>query len=185
MLAGPFDTINALAGGPRRAVGDGPTIPRWPARLSKPARARDHPDRLSDARHDDRGPALPKPSWLAEPEEAVGGVGGVPPRVARPGPARCRAGRAPRAGDGGPSTSSPMASSRGSTSCTASLERLEGIDFRQSAWTIGHSAPTGTRPRLPTVTGPIARKAPVHLAEVRWGARQHPAAAEVHDPGGR
>src|SRR5437588_1607724 len=46
------------------------------------------------------------------------------------------------------------------------LERLEGIDFGKRV-TIGIRADR-YQAVVPTVTGPIARKAPVHLAEVRW-----------------
>src|SRR6267143_810543 len=46
------------------------------------------------------------------------------------------------------------------------LERLEGIDFGKRV-TIGIRADR-YKAEVPTVTGPIARKAPVHLAEVRW-----------------
>src|SRR5260370_7143403 len=51
------------------------------------------------------------------------------------------------------------------------LERLEGIDFGKRV-TIGIRADR-YKAEVPTVTGPIARKAPVHLAEVRW-PRPHP-----------
>jgi 5-methyltetrahydropteroyltriglutamate--homocysteine methyltransferase len=50
------------------------------------------------------------------------------------------------------------------------LERLEGIDFGKRV-TIGIRADR-YKAEVPTVTGPIARRAPVHLDEVRW-ARAH------------
>src|SRR5207247_1352821 len=50
------------------------------------------------------------------------------------------------------------------------LERLEGIDFGKRV-TIGIRADR-YKAEVPTVTGPIARRAPVHVDEVRW-ARAH------------
>src|SRR5689334_15146805 len=50
------------------------------------------------------------------------------------------------------------------------LERLEGIDFGKRV-TIGIRADR-YKAEVPTVTGPVARRAPVHLEEVRW-ARAH------------
>jgi len=50
------------------------------------------------------------------------------------------------------------------------LERLEGIDFGKRV-TIGIRADR-YKAEVPTVTGPIARRAPVHLDDVRW-ARAH------------
>src|SRR5687768_3947966 len=50
------------------------------------------------------------------------------------------------------------------------LERLEGIDFSRRV-TIGIRADR-YKAEVPTVTGPLARRAPVHLDEVRW-ARAH------------
>src|SRR5215467_10313636 len=50
------------------------------------------------------------------------------------------------------------------------LERLEGIDFDKRV-TIGIRADRYTA-EVPTVTGPVARRVPVHLEEVRW-ARAH------------
>src|SRR5213595_1358122 len=46
------------------------------------------------------------------------------------------------------------------------LERLEGIDFGKRV-TIGIRADR-YKAEVPTVTGPITRRAPVHLDEVRW-----------------
>jgi 5-methyltetrahydropteroyltriglutamate--homocysteine methyltransferase len=50
------------------------------------------------------------------------------------------------------------------------LERLEGIDFGKRV-TIGIRADR-YKAEVPTVTGPITRRAPVHLDDVRW-ARAH------------
>ncbi len=50
------------------------------------------------------------------------------------------------------------------------LERLAGIDFGKRV-TIGIRADR-YKAEVPTVTGPVARPAPVHLEEVRW-ARAH------------
>jgi 5-methyltetrahydropteroyltriglutamate--homocysteine methyltransferase len=50
------------------------------------------------------------------------------------------------------------------------LETLEGIDFARRV-TIGIRADR-YKAEVPTVTGPLARRAPVHLDEVRW-ARAH------------
>src|SRR5499433_1794085 len=50
------------------------------------------------------------------------------------------------------------------------LERLAGIDFDKRV-TIGIRADR-YKAEVPTVTGPIARRAPIHLDEVRW-ARAH------------
>jgi 5-methyltetrahydropteroyltriglutamate--homocysteine methyltransferase len=50
------------------------------------------------------------------------------------------------------------------------LERLSGIDFARRV-TIGIRADR-YKAEVPTVTGPVARTAPVHLEEVRW-ARAH------------
>ena len=50
------------------------------------------------------------------------------------------------------------------------LERLDGIDFTRRV-TIGIRADR-YQAEVPTVTGPLQRRAPVHLEEVRW-ARAH------------
>ncbi len=50
------------------------------------------------------------------------------------------------------------------------LERLDGIDFSKRV-TIGIRADR-YKAEVPTVTGPLRRRAPVHLDEVRW-ARAH------------
>ena len=50
------------------------------------------------------------------------------------------------------------------------LERLDGIDFGKRV-TIGIRADR-YKAEVPTVTGPIARRRPIHLDEVRW-ARAH------------
>jgi 5-methyltetrahydropteroyltriglutamate--homocysteine methyltransferase len=50
------------------------------------------------------------------------------------------------------------------------LEKLDGIDFSRRV-TIGIRADR-YKAEVPTVTGPLARRAPVHLDEVRW-ARAH------------
>ncbi len=50
------------------------------------------------------------------------------------------------------------------------LERLEGIDFARRV-TIGIRADR-YRAEVPTVTGPVRRRGPVHVDEVRW-ARAH------------
>jgi 5-methyltetrahydropteroyltriglutamate--homocysteine methyltransferase len=50
------------------------------------------------------------------------------------------------------------------------LEKIEGIDFGRRV-TIGIRADR-YKAEVPTVTGPLARRAPIHLDEVRW-ARAH------------
>jgi 5-methyltetrahydropteroyltriglutamate--homocysteine methyltransferase len=50
------------------------------------------------------------------------------------------------------------------------LERIEGIDFSRRV-TIGIRADR-YKAEVPTVTGPLARRRPIHLDEVRW-ARAH------------
>jgi 5-methyltetrahydropteroyltriglutamate--homocysteine methyltransferase len=51
------------------------------------------------------------------------------------------------------------------------LEQLDGLDFARRV-TIGIRADR-YKAEVPTVTGPLARRRPVHLDEVRW-ARAHP-----------
>jgi 5-methyltetrahydropteroyltriglutamate--homocysteine methyltransferase len=108
--------------------------------------------------------SLPKPSWLAEPEK-LWAAWRVPPE------SLAQAQRdavlvALRAQE----TAGIDVVTDGEQSrqhfVHGFLERLEGIDFAKRV-TIGIRADR-YKAEVPTVTGPIARKAPVHLDEVRW-----------------
>src|SRR3989441_13260872 len=61
------------------------------------------------------------------------------------------------------------------------LERLEGIDFGKRV-TIG-LRPDRYQAEVPTVTGPITRRAPVHLDEVRWARANTERRLEFPIPG--
>jgi 5-methyltetrahydropteroyltriglutamate--homocysteine methyltransferase len=112
--------------------------------------------------------SLPKPAWLAEPETLW-----APWRVARESLAEAQRDAVLVA-----LRDQEMAGIDVVTDGEQSrqhfvhgfLERLEGIDFDKRV-TIGIRADR-YKADVPTVTGPIARRAPVHLDEVRW-ARAH------------
>jgi 5-methyltetrahydropteroyltriglutamate--homocysteine methyltransferase len=112
--------------------------------------------------------SLPKPSWLAEPETLW-----APWRVAREWlqDAQRDAVRLALADQeaAGIDVVTDGEQSR-QHFVHGFLERLEGIDFGKRV-TIGIRADR-YKAEVPTVTGPITRRAPVHLDEVRW-ARAH------------
>src|SRR5467141_2513445 len=108
--------------------------------------------------------SLPKPSWLAEPEK-LWAAWRVPPESLAEAQ-RDAVLVALRAQE----TAGIDVVTDGEQSrqhfVHGFLERLEGIDFAKRV-TIGIRADR-YKAEVPTVTGPIARKGPVHLAEVRW-----------------
>src|SRR2546427_3788033 len=112
--------------------------------------------------------SLPKPAWLAEPETLW-----APWRVARESLAGAQrdavliALKDPEAEGVDVVTDGEQSRQH---FVHGFLERLEGIDFGKRV-TIGIRADR-YQAEVPTVTGPIARKAPVHLEDVRW-ARAH------------
>ena len=95
--------------------------------------------------------SLPKPAWLAEPDQALGAVA-ARGRRARRGQARRRAPRAARPGAARASTSSPTASRRAATSSRRSSKQLDGVDFE-------HRKTVRIRNRydadVPVVVGPV------------------------------
>src|SRR3989441_593856 len=112
--------------------------------------------------------SLPKPSWLAEPEKLW-----APWRVPRESLAQAQR-DAVLIALKEQETAGIDVVTDGEQSrqhfVHGFLERLEGIDFGKRV-TIGIRADR-YQAEVPTVTGPIARKAPVHLEDVRW-ARAH------------
>ena len=112
--------------------------------------------------------SLPKPSWLAEPETLW-----APWRVGREWLAEAQR-DAVRLALADQEAAGIDVVTDGEQSrqhfVHGFLERLEGIDFGKRV-TIGIRADR-YKAEVPTVTGPIARRAPVHLEEVRW-ARAH------------
>src|SRR5919201_3580919 len=112
--------------------------------------------------------SLPKPSWLAEPETLW-----APWRVAREWLEEAQR-DAVRLALADQEAAGIDVVTDGEQSrqhfVHGFLERLEGIDFGKRV-TIGIRADR-YKAEVPTVTGPIARRAPVHLDDVRW-ARAH------------
>ena len=112
--------------------------------------------------------SLPKPSWLAEPEKLW-----APWRVAPEFLAEAQR-DAVRIALGEQTAAGIDVVTDGEQSrqhfVHGFVERLEGIDFAKRV-TIGIRADR-YRAEVPTVIGPIARQAPVHVDEVRW-ARAH------------
>ena len=112
--------------------------------------------------------SLPKPSWLAEPETLW-----APWRVARESLQEAQR-DAVRLALADQEAAGIDVVTDGEQSrqhfVHGFLERLEGIDFGKRV-TIGIRADR-YKADVPTVTGPIARRAPVHVDEVRW-ARAH------------
>ena len=112
--------------------------------------------------------SLPKPSWLAEPETLW-----APWRVARESLQEAQR-DAVRLALADQEAVGIDVVTDGEQSrqhfVHGFLERLEGIDFGKRV-TIGIRADR-YKAEVPTVTGPIARRAPVHVDEVRW-ARAH------------
>src|SRR5438874_5012636 len=112
---------------------------------------------------------LPKPSWLAEPETLW-----APWRVARESLQEAQRDAARLALADQEAVGIDVVTDGEQSRqhfVHGFLERLEGIDFGKRV-TIGIRADR-YKAEVPTVTGPIARKAPVHLDEVRW-ARANP-----------
>jgi 5-methyltetrahydropteroyltriglutamate--homocysteine methyltransferase len=112
--------------------------------------------------------SLPKPSWLAEPERLW-----APWRVAPEFLAEAQR-DAVRIALGEQTAAGIDVVTDGEQSrqhfVHGFVERLEGIDFAKRV-TIGIRADR-YKAEVPTVMGPIARRAPVHVDEVRW-ARAH------------
>src|SRR6059036_1049834 len=112
--------------------------------------------------------SLPKPAWLAEPETLW-----APWRVARESLAGAQR-DAVLIALKDQETAGIDVVTDGEQSrqhfVHGFLERLEGIDFGKRV-TIGIRADR-YKAEVPTVTGPIVRRAPVHLDDVRW-ARAH------------
>src|SRR5213596_1881387 len=108
--------------------------------------------------------SLPKPSWLAEPETLW-----APWRVARESLQEAQR-DAVRLALADQEAAGIDVVTDGEQSrqhfVHGFLERLEGIDFGKRV-TIGIRADR-YKAEVPTVTGPITRRAPVHLDEVRW-----------------
>src|SRR5881397_896839 len=108
--------------------------------------------------------SLPKPAWLAEPETLW-----APWRVARESLAGAQR-DAVLIALKDQETAGIDVVTDGEQSrqhfVHGFLERLEGIDFGKRV-TIGIRADR-YKAEVPTVTGPITRRAPVHLDEVRW-----------------
>src|SRR2546428_10173273 len=108
--------------------------------------------------------SLPKPSWLAEPEKLW-----APWRVPRESLAQAQR-DAVLIALKEQETAGIDVVTDGEQSrhhfVHGFLERLEGIDFGKRV-TIGIRADR-YKAEVPTVTGPITRRAPVHLDEVRW-----------------
>ena len=112
--------------------------------------------------------SLPKPSWLAEPEKLW-----APWRVTREALAEAQR-DAVLVALRDQETAGIDIVTDGEQSrqhfVHGFLERLAGIDFDKRV-TIGIRADR-YKAEVPTVTGPVARRAPVHLEDVRW-ARAH------------
>jgi 5-methyltetrahydropteroyltriglutamate--homocysteine methyltransferase len=112
--------------------------------------------------------SLPKPAWLAEPEKLW-----APWRVPRESLAEAQRDAVLAALKDQEAAGIDIVTDGEQSRqhfVHGFLERLEGIDFGKRV-TIGIRADR-YRAEVPTVTAPIARRAPVHLDEVRW-ARAH------------
>jgi 5-methyltetrahydropteroyltriglutamate--homocysteine methyltransferase len=112
--------------------------------------------------------SLPKPSWLAEPEKLW-----APWRVAPELLAEAQRDAVRIALDEQAAAGIDVVTDGEQTRqhfVHGFLERLDGIDFRKRV-TIGIRADR-YKAEVPTVVGPIARRAPVHVDDVRW-ARAH------------
>jgi 5-methyltetrahydropteroyltriglutamate--homocysteine methyltransferase len=112
--------------------------------------------------------SLPKPAWLAEPERLWAPWRVPPERLAEAQrDAVLAALKAQEAAGIDVVTDGEQSRQH---FVHGFLEHLEGIDFGKRV-TIGIRADR-YRAEVPTVTGPLARRRPVHLDEVRW-ARAH------------
>src|SRR5437660_4663872 len=108
--------------------------------------------------------SLPKPSWLAEPEK-LWAAWRVPPESLAQAQRDAVVVALREQETAGIDVVTDGEQSR-QHFVHGFLERLEGIDFGKRV-TIGIRADR-YKAEVPTVTGPIARKGPVHLDEVRW-----------------
>src|SRR5690349_24024240 len=112
--------------------------------------------------------SLPKPSWLAEPEKLW-----APWRVGPELLAEAQRDAVRIALDEQAAAGIDVVTDGEQTRqhfVHGFLERLDGIDFRKRV-TIGIRADR-YKAEVPTIVGPIARRAPVHVDDVRW-ARAH------------
>src|SRR5438309_2325323 len=112
--------------------------------------------------------SLPKPSWLAEPEK-LWAAWRVPPESLAQAQRDAVVVALREQETAGIDVVTDGEQSR-QHFVHGFLERLDGIDFGKRV-TIGIRADR-YKAEVPTVTGPLARRAPVHLDEVRW-ARAH------------
>ncbi len=112
--------------------------------------------------------SLPKPAWLAEPERLWAPWRVPPERLAEAQRDAVLAALAMQAAAGIDVVTDGEQSRQHFVH--GFLEHLEGIDFGKRV-TIGIRADR-YRAEVPTVTGPLARRRPAHLEEVRW-ARAH------------
>jgi 5-methyltetrahydropteroyltriglutamate--homocysteine methyltransferase len=112
--------------------------------------------------------SLPKPAWLAEPER-LWAPWRLPPETLADGQRDAVLAALKDQEAAGIDIVTDGEQSR-QHFVHGFLEKLEGIDFARRV-TIGIRADR-YKAEVPTVTGPLARRAPVHLDEVRW-ARAH------------
>src|SRR2546421_11895159 len=123
--------------------------------------------------------SLPKPSWLAEPEK-LWAAWRVPPESLAQAQRDAVVVALREQETAGIDVVSDGEQSR-QHFVHGFLERLEGIDFGKRV-TIGIRADR-YKAEVPTVTGPIARKAPVHLAEGRWARANTQRRPKFPNPG--
>src|SRR5262245_15885444 len=112
--------------------------------------------------------SLPKPAWLARPE-MLWAPWALPPETLASGQRDAVLAALKDQEAAGIDVVSDGEQSR-QHFVHGFLEKLDGIDFGRRV-TIGIRADR-YKAEVPTVTGPLARRAPVHLDEVRW-ARAH------------
>jgi 5-methyltetrahydropteroyltriglutamate--homocysteine methyltransferase len=112
--------------------------------------------------------SLPKPAWLAEPER-LWAPWRLPPETLAEGQRDAVLAVLKEQEAAGIDIVTDGEQSR-QHFVHGFLARLDGIDFARRV-TIGIRADR-YKAEVPTVTGPLARRAPVHLDEVRW-ARAH------------
>src|SRR6267142_1636147 len=108
--------------------------------------------------------SLPKPAWLAEPER-LWAPWRLPPETLGQGQRDAVLAALKEQEAAGIDIVTDGEQSR-QHFVHGFLERLDGIDFDKKV-TIGIRADR-YKAEVPTVTGPLARRAPVHLDEVRW-----------------
>jgi len=114
--------------------------------------------------------SLPKPAWLAEPER-LWAPWRLPPELLAAGQRDAVLAALKEQEAAGIDIVTDGEQSR-QHFVHGFLARLDGIDFAKRV-TIGIRADR-YKAEVPTVTGPLARRTPVHLDEVRW-ARTHTA----------